>query len=263
MVTRIIKIPFGKGGLGKTEGSKDGPDAIINEIDETFLSEELKDFEYIIEEVEVDESDFSITHESITKAAEKGNAIFLGGDHSISYSTFKGFAKNNKGTGIIVFDAHPDLMDPTYIASHEDYLKKLINDGIVSPENVIIIGLRNIFQDELSFIREKGIRFYTSKMIYNNGIDNVCDEIMAKARSWSSIYVSVDIDVLDPAHAPGTNHLEPGGLSTRELLHIISRLKFIGKIKAADVVEVDPNKDLNAITCRVAARIVKELLPIE
>ena len=79
-------------------------------------------------------------------------------------------------------------------------------------------------------------------------------------RNFSDSYISVDIDVLDPAFAPGTGYLEPGGLSTRELLYLLQRIKLLKNIRKYDLVEVNPDKDINLMTCKTAAKIIKELI---
>lgn len=257
----IIKIPYGEGGLGKTLGSKDGPNAIVEELDSTYLSEDLFDPQYEISEVPIIKSNISENHKRIYEKIKdaKNQTVILGGDHSITYSTFKAFSENNPESGIIIFDAHPDLATTTDVPSHEDYLTKLIEDKIVDPSRIILVGIRNIADIERDFIKKHKIKSFTSKQLAMNGIENVCDEIMRYAKEWKSTYLSIDIDFLDPSVAPGTNHLEAGGFQTRELLYLIHRLKFLKTIKMADIVEIDPNIDLNGMTSRIGARLVKEI----
>ena len=87
----------------------------------------------------------------------------------------------------------------------------------------------------------------------------VADSIMSVARHWSKVYMSIDIDVLDPAFAPGTGYQEPGGLTTRQLLYLIHRFKMLRNIGMADIVEVNPDKDVNDVTSKTAAKIAVEL----
>lgn len=257
----IIKIPYGEGGLGKTLGSKDGPNAIVEELESTYLSEDLLNPSFEISNVNILKNNISKNHERIyNKIKEsKGPTVILGGDHSITYSTFKAFAERNSDAGIIIFDAHPDLAPPTDVPSHEDYLTKLIEDNIVDPNKVILVGIRNIADIERDFIKKHGIKSFTSKQISLNGIENVCDEMMRYAKNWKSTYLSIDIDFLDPSVAPGTNHLEAGGFQTRELLYLIHRLRFLRTIKMADIVEIDPNIDFNGMTSRIGARLIKDI----
>ena len=91
-------------------------------------------------------------------------------------------------------------------------------------------------------------------------IDNACDSVMEICRQFNELYLSIDIDVLDPSFAPGTGYLEPGGLSTRELIYFIQRIKLLKNLKRIDLTEVNPEKDINDITVKNAAKIISELL---
>ena len=91
------------------------------------------------------------------------------------------------------------------------------------------------------------------------GIKEISESVMSVVKNFGSLYISIDIDVLDPAFAPGTGYAEPGGLTTRELLLFIHRLKRMHNLKAMDIVEVNPEKDVNDITSKTAAKLVVEL----
>ena len=93
-----------------------------------------------------------------------------------------------------------------------------------------------------------------------NDYQDVCDTIMENIRSWGNTYVSVDIDFLDPAFAPGTGYLEAGGASTRELLYFLKRIKMINSVKAFDLVEIIPDKDKEGITVKAGAKVLSEFL---
>ena len=98
------------------------------------------------------------------------------------------------------------------------------------------------------------------KNISMEGIRNICDAVMESAKDFDGLYISIDIDSVDPAFAPGTGYPEPAGLSSRELLYFIHRLKKLKNLKAVDIVEVNPEKDLNDITSRLAAKLCVELV---
>ena len=83
---------------------------------------------------------------------------------------------------------------------------------------------------------------------------------METEKNWDSLYLSIDIDAVDPAFAPGTGFIEPGGFTSREVLYIVQRLKRLRNLKMIDLVEVNPKKDLNKMTIKLSAKIVKELL---
>ncbi len=259
---KIISVPFSGGGLGHGNGSDQAPKKIIEALEEYFANEDGNTPRFSFEEVEVSEDNIEESHrkiqEHISKIKEK--AIILGGDHSITHPCVKGFAKNNKDPMFIVFDAHPDLMDDFTPPTQEDYLKVLIEEGIIRPENVILIGVRNWDEQEIRYLKEKKIRHYTSKEIFEKGIKKVMEEVKQMIQDLSKdIYLSIDIDVVDPVEAIGTGYIEHGGLSSRELIYSVQKLKETDRIRMADVVEVNLKKDINDMTSKLAAKIVTEL----
>ena len=257
---KLIKIPFSKGSLGKSEGCSKGPDKIAELTKEFWFSEDKALPMFDIEEINIDQNNLTLTHDNIFKKISeiKTNFIALGGDHSITYSCFKAFAQNFKNPGIIVFDAHPDLMPPNNL-DHETYLRKLIEDNIVKKENVILVALRNWDDEEYKYIKDNNIKVYPMKNISMEGINNICDALMSVAKDWDGLYLSIDIDAVDPSCAPGTGHIEPAGLTSRELIYLIHRIKLLKNLKAIDIVEVNPDKDINNMTSRLAAKLCVEL----
>lgn len=173
----------------------------------------------------------------------------LGEDHAITFSAFKAFAKNNPGAGMIVFDAHPD----------EGYLADLIEQKILDKNNLILVGIRNMNKEQKKFIDDNRIKNYSMKEISFEGLHEVADSVMSVARQWSKAYISINLDVLDPAFAPGTSKPVPGGMSTRELVYFIQRLKMLRNIWMYDVIGFNPDKDVNDATAKVAAKIIVEL----
>lgn len=258
---KIIKIPFSKGGLGKTAGCELAPDRIVDNLDNFYLNEAGFKPIFDIEELKVDQDNIETTNENIqTKISQlKEKAILLGGDHSITYATFKAFAKNNPGAGLIILDAHPDCESDVQTPSHEDFLRSLIHENIVPKEKVILIGIRNWDGPEKEFLEANNIRYFSMKKITLNTLHDIIDTITETARNWPSVYLSIDIDVADPAFAPGTGYQEPGGLSSRELVYAIQRFKLLKNLKLADIVEINPKKDINDTTSILAAKLVVEL----
>ncbi|HIH17360.1 MAG TPA: arginase family protein [Nanoarchaeota archaeon] len=263
----IIKIPFR--GLDRTEGTEDAPDKILEALKEIWLSEEGKKPYFDSEEVKVylsdiDKSLANIEKESenlLKKARERNDrTIFLGGDHSISYATVKAFLKQNPGAGLIIFDSHADLMPTLPSPVHEDWLRSLIEQKILDPSRLRIVGLQNIDEEEKKFADLHKIKTISAKQIFAEGIQEICDSLMETARAWPALYISVDIDVVDPAHAPAVAYPEPGGLSSRELLYFLQRLALLKNFTVADIVEIIPKKDVNGITTKLGAKILSELL---
>jgi len=258
----ILKIPFSSGSLGKSKGSEKAPLEIEKKVGDMFLNEKGEHAELVFDEAKINNTNIEETNKNIyNKTLEKGaeHLIALGGDHSITYSTFRAFAKKHQNPGIIVFDAHPDLENNFKPPTHEDYLRVLIEDKIVKPENVIIVGTRAMHKNESEFIKNYNLKVFSMNEISIAGKQEVCDNIMETARSFGSTYLSIDIDVLDPAFAPGVGYPEPAGLTTRELIYFIQRIKLLENLKMADIVEAIPDKDSDGLTVSAAAKILKEL----
>ncbi len=184
--------------------------------------------------------------------------IYLGGDHTITYHTVKHFAKQHNNVGFIVFDAHPDVFQAFEKPSHQDYLKFLVEEKVLQPENIIVMGIRAQHPQEIAYFKEKGIRYVPCRNLMD--VSAICDGVMEFLRDFDAIYLSIDLDVLDPAFAPGVSYIEPGGYTTRELFYFVQRLKKLKNLKAIDVVELNPENDINNLTAKTAAKLVAEFL---
>ena len=261
---KIIKIPSSQGGLGKADGSELAPDKVISQTKELFMSEDGVLPVFDIDSVKIVDSNIEETNNNIyTKALSvlKDNVrpLFLGGDHSITFPLVKAFSSvYSSNPGIVIFDAHPDA-ENDFVATHEDLLCALVNQDVIKKENIILVGVRNWDKKEIDFIKKNNIKYFSMKEIAKEGIHEVSESVMIVAKGFSDFYVSIDIDVLDPAFAPGTGYMEPGGLSTRELLFFLHRLKRLKNLRAFDLVEINPLKDVNDITSKVGAKLLVEL----
>ena len=240
----ITKVKSYLGSLNKNKGTEKAPDLILKGLKGNFEIEEVQ------ENNNIDELN--------KKLEDSEGDIFIGGDHSITYPLFKGLKGENKG--LIIFDAHPDCDNYTNTVTHEDFVKKLIDENHLKKENLILIGLRSYCNNEVKFLKENKIKYYTQEKIFDIGIKEVTDIVMEIANSFSCLYISIDIDVLDPCYAPGTGYLEPAGLSTLELIYILKKLKLLKNLKRVDLVEVNPDNDINGLTINVAKKIIKVLL---
>ena len=179
--------------------------------------------------------------------------IYIGGDHTVSYHILK----QHPTEGLLVFDAHPDVFQQFDNPTHIDWLKFVVEEKIVKPENIIVVGIRNPHPSEIDYFKQKGITYVTCKGIKP---ESSCDAIMEKLKNLSSFHISIDMDVLDPAFAPGVCYLEPAGLTTRQLLYYLQRVRILKNLKSLDVVEVNPKKDINNVTAKTAAKIIAEFL---
>ncbi len=191
---------------------------------------------------------FSRIERSILEILEKKAVpVVLGGDHSISYPVVKAFAKKFKPLDILHFDAHPDLYEELYgdRFSHACPFARIMEQGLA--ENLVQVGIRAATGEHRAKAREHGIRMIEMKDIN----DNLSLEFS------NPLYISFDLDSLDPAFAPGVSHHEPGGLSTRQALGILQTLK--ARIVGLDVVELNPERDVSGITAAAAVKLIKEV----
>lgn len=246
---KILKIPYSAGCLGKNIGTEKAPDAILAELNNLFVNESKRSRFTEVSEVAVDNSNIKNSQEKIKNSVKEG--IVIGGDHSITYSAFRGSGCD----GLLILDAHADCMEGTDAVTHEDFVRKLVDEGA----KVILAGIRDLHRQELDFIQQKKIQCFTMKEIFEVGIKEFCDSVMENCRQFRSLYVSIDIDVADPAFAPGTGYTVAGGLSSRELIYLVQRLKLLKNLKVVDIVEVNPKKDRDNITVKLAAKLVNEL----
>ena len=219
-----------------------------------------------LEEIHLDNSNLELSNKLIYKNAFesygiKDRIIFLGGDHSISYSLTRAFfdycQNNGKEPCLIVFDAHPDCMPPMKNPTHEEWLRKLIEDGFPI-ENILLIGIRNSDIEEIKFLNEKKMKIISVNQIQGN-LQDIADAITEFANR-KELYVSIDIDAVDPAFAPSTGYLEPGGLTSREMIYLVQRLNKVRTLKAVDIVEINSEKDKDNLTIKLGAKILSEFL---
>ena len=179
--------------------------------------------------------------------------IFIGGDHSITYPIFKAFQEENKEPFLIVFDAHADCMPPQQEPTHEEFLRAIIENGFPA-QNIILVGARKIEPEEMKFLLENEVKVFTD--IFD--MEAAADYITEKANG-KDLYISIDIDALDPAFAPAVNYPEPAGLSSKEFFYIFKSLLRIKSLKTIDIVEAIPEKDNpQKLTLRTITKIIEE-----
>ncbi len=193
--------------------------------------------------------------------------VILGGDHSITWpsATAVAEARGWGNVGIVHFDAHADTADiiDGNLASHGTPMRRLIESGAVRGENFVQVGLRGYWppQDTFEWMQEQGMRWHLMNEVWERGIHAVIEDAVAEALDGADhLYVSVDIDVLDPGFAPGTGTPEPGGMNPADLLRTVRRLALDAHLVALDVVEVAPAYDVADNTVNNAHRVVFEAL---
>lgn len=196
-----------------------------------------------------DETAFAEIERAVSSLLESGERpVSLGGDHSITYPIVKALARKYPDLTIIHFDAHPDLYEEFEGSrvSHACPFARIMEERLA--KRLVQVGIRTINGHQ----REQAARFGV-EVVEMRGLP-AYDRVKGDGR----VYLSFDMDVLDPAFAPGISHREPGGMSVRDA---IAHLHAIGgTIVGADVVEYNPVQDLAGLTATVAAKIVKEIL---
>jgi len=214
------------------------------------------------------EASHAAIRERVAQVAERGIfPVILGGDHSITWpaATAVATAVGWGQIGIVHFDAHADTADSLQgnLASHGTPMRRLIESGAVPGRNFVQVGLRGYWPDAATFawMRAQGMRYHFMQEIWERGLPAVLEDAVAEAlENCEAIYLSVDIDVLDPAFAPGTGTPEPGGMAPVDLLRAVRRLAVDTPLVAADVVEVAPAYDCADVTVNNAHRVVLEVL---
>ena len=193
--------------------------------------------------------------------------IVLGGDHSITWPSASAVAQARApgSIGIVHFDAHADTAETSWGISsgHGSPMRRLIESGAVAGRNFVQVGLRGYWPppEVQNWMREQGMRWHLMREIEDRGADAVVDDAIDEALDGpDTVYLSVDIDVLDPGMAPGTGTPEPGGLLTRELLRAVRRIASAVRLSGMDVVEVSPPYDHADVTAAAAHRVVLEAI---
>ncbi len=204
----------------------------------------------------------------VREIAETGAIpIIIGGDHSLEYPNVAAITDvyGKENVGVIHFDAHYDAGDPIngHLISHAQPIRRLIDDGHILGRNYIQVGLRGYWPGEAGFewMRANDMRYHTMAEIERDGWARVMARVLDEANDGPEhLYISFDIDVLDPAYAPGTGTPEPGGLTPREVFPIVRGLCAENNVVGFDLVEFNPLVDPGYITGLTSDRIVRECL---
>ena len=191
--------------------------------------------------------------------------VVLGGDHSIAHPDVGAVAAASPGpVGLVHFDAHADDAPEVYgvVRSHGTPLRLLVEEGSLSGEHIVQVGLRGYWPDpeDFEWARSRGFRWHLIDEVHDRGIDAVTSDVVAALSGLDRVFLSVDIDVCDPAFAPGTGTPEPGGMAGWQLLRSVRRLAAELPIAGMEVVEVSPPYDHADVTALLAHRVVLEAL---
>ena len=220
----------------------------ISDLGDIPINDQVRDFETVCRKV----------------AALPNVPIILGGDHSISIPVFEGQRERYKDQrlGVLWVDAHPDLCDVFTGSrlSHACVLRRALEFGI-EPQDVCLVGLRSWEDQEIELIENSGLHVYTAATVAERGMRSVADSVYSKLSLCDAVHISLDIDCLDPAFAPGTGIPEAGGLTSRELITLIKSMQGLPLI-GLDLVEVAPPLDPSEATVFAALRVIMEYIAL-
>jgi len=204
-----------------------------------------------LEEIHVDLNNINEANHLIFENSKElfemnDKCFFIGGDNSINYSLIRGFDKVVNGL-LIVFDAHTNC-------DENGWIRRLVENGFLG-RNIILLGCRNIGDNELKFIKDEEISLIKMEIL-NEDLEGVCDMVMERVKISNGFYVNFSLNCVDPGFAPGVCCLESGGISANESLYFVKRLKLLENFKGMGVVNLNPDKDFNRMTINLGARLL-------
>ncbi len=248
----VIGIPFDdKSSFLK--GPKDAPAAIRQVLFDGSSSLLTEEGHHLYDDLGLQMHDDLVvkTYEDIFQELTKLDVtrpyIFIGGDHSISYPTVQALSKEHKNFDLLHFDAHTDLYD-SYDGdpySHACPFARIMEEGKV--QRLIQVGIRTLSAHQMDQIRRFEVEVIMMKDL----------EQLATLAFHRPLYISIDLDVFDPAYAPGVSHYEPGGMSPRQVISMLQKITV--PIISGDIVELNPLRDHHNMTAHLGAKLLKEL----
>jgi agmatinase len=277
----ILGAPF-DGGTSYRAGARFGPNAVRQAC---YLEHDgsrphlalrvdgLKDLRVVdAGDVEMYSGDVEKSCASLEKVVEEVSKtgafpLVIGGDHTITWPNATGLARARGWgrLGVIHFDAHADTGNVTFgsLVGHGQPMRRLIESGAVRGDRFLQVGLRGYWPEAetLSWMAAQGMRSFEMSEITTKGLANCLDEVIRIATDdCDGVFLSVDVDVVDPGSAPGTGTPEPGGLTSREVLDAVRKITLDAPVIGMDVVEVSPPYDHADITALLASRVALEAL---
>jgi agmatinase len=184
--------------------------------------------------------------------------VTIGGEHTITLGIMKGLAAKASKTAIVSFDAHFDLRDEFLglKLSHTTFMRRINEE--VKPARIVEVGTRAVCKEELAYAKKAGIEFFTSQQILKEGSENTAKQLRKKLADYRRVYLSVDMDVLDPAYVPAAQNPEAEGIDMHNLLNIIKSV-CDERVIGFDVLEIAPNYD-QGVSAVQAAKVIFEML---
>ena len=234
---KIIQVPFSEGSMNKNKGTELAPSVLCKGLKSTIVKIS-KDIDQTYKNIELTNGD-----------------LYIGGDHSITYSTFKSFSKKYKNPALIILDAHPDAEVYTQTHTHEDFVRKLVDEKYLKKQNLIYIGLRNISKNEKQFLKQ--VTWFKSE----TKLEKIKEAIIKLSNKCDAIYLSVDTDVIDSKYYKSTGYPEKQGLTPTKFFKILNLIKNLN-IKKIDLIKYNPLLDKKKKDLELVKKILKELLSL-
>ncbi|MEW2083611.1 agmatinase [Streptomyces sp. NPDC005283] len=271
----VVGVPF-DAGVSYRPGARFGPTAVREAsrllrpynpaLDVSpFATQQVADAgDIAVNPFSIDEAIETIEDAASSLQADGTRLVTIGGDHTIALPLLRSVAKKHGPVAVLHFDAHLDTWDTYFGAeyTHGTPFRRAVEEGILDTEALSHVGTRGPLygKQDLTDDAKMGFGIVTSADVYRRGADEVADQLRQRIGD-RPLYISIDIDVLDPAHAPGTGTPEAGGLTSRELLEILRGLAGC-RLVGADVVEVAPAYDHAEITSVAASHVAYDLISL-
>ena len=257
--TDVILVGFPVDQGTENKGCINAPAKVREQFERFYLSESGKTNRILDKGDIVEEESFEQTMDKVyNKILEflefQKPIISIGGNHSITFPIMKAFTKHYDNIGLVFVDAHPDCQANYF--PYGDVIGQI--SQLEEVRKIFLIGIRNWSKDEKQFLEENKIPFIQMKDIIN--VSDIIKKVKEEMKDCDSVYISFDIDAIDPAFAPGTGCIEPGGLSSRQAIHLIRDLSALPNIVGFDLVEINPKKDINEITSSLGAKLIFEFV---
>ncbi|MGW0558785.1 agmatinase [Streptomyces sp. NPDC002926] len=271
----VVGVPF-DAGVSYRPGARFGPNAVREAsrllrpynpaLDVSpFATQQVADAgDIAVNPFSIDEAIETIEDAASSLQADGTRLVTIGGDHTIALPLLRSVAKKHGPVAVLHFDAHLDTWDTYFGAeyTHGTPFRRAVEEGILDTEALSHVGTRGPLygKQDLTDDEKLGFGIVTSADVYRRGADEVADQLRQRIGD-RPLYISIDIDCLDPAHAPGTGTPEAGGLTSRELLEILRGLAGC-RLVGADVVEVAPAYDHAEITSVAASHVAYDLISL-
>ncbi|RPF54022.1 formimidoylglutamase [Aquisalibacillus elongatus] len=251
---------FAPGAIRQAMGSYS---TYANHTDQDFRDVSIVDFgDVLMQPTDVKESQDQIYQSvrDVLKKHDLENFIMFGGDHSVSFPAIKALNEEKGTIGVIQFDAHHDLRNledggPT----NGTPFRRSIENDVLNGEHIVQIGIRDFTNAKAyaEYAKEQGVKVYTMQDVQQGSIESIIEEsLQYLSEKVDFIYLSVDMDVLDQAYAPGCPAIGPGGMDSWTLLTAVEKAATHSLVKGMDIVEIDPTIDFRNMTSRVASHVL-------